>query len=337
MSRLPRISIRLHGGLTPAACIELAKAADAASFAGLWFAENAFARGIMPAAAACAQATHRLAINAGVFNPHTRHPVMMAMEIGALDELTGGRATLSVGSGIASATEKLGLSAAKPVPAMRDTIRIVRALLSGGEIDYRGSAFSAAKVKLDYTPRPDIPIYLAGRGDLTVKLAGELADGLLVSNMCSLGFAERLAAMMRDSRRQAKRDGEGRVVQYMPCAVNRNAKDALTNAKRAVGAMLPGFWALGQKFAAAKSALLDGTGIAETEFADAAASLRAGGDPVVVLDDRYARCFALAGTPEDCRAAAERYAAAGVSELALTFSGPTALDDINTLSEAIGG
>ena len=106
MNDLPRISIRVDGSMHPRECVDLAIAADAAGLAGVWFAENAFARGILPAAAACAAATRRVRINAGVFNPYSRHPAMMAMEIGALDELSNGRASLSIGAGIMSATRE---------------------------------------------------------------------------------------------------------------------------------------------------------------------------------------------------------------------------------------
>jgi 5,10-methylenetetrahydromethanopterin reductase len=334
MSRLPNISLRLHGGMRPAECVELARAAEVAGFAGIWFAENAFGRGILPAAAACAVATRRIAINAGVFNPFTRHPSMMAMEIGALDELSNGRATLSIGAGIASATEKLGIDPTKPVPALRDTLTIVRSLVRGAEADHAG-AFSARKVKLDYKPRADIPIFLAGRGDLTTKLAGELADGLLVSNMASMAFAARLAKMMQGRRKAAAREGAGVVVQYMPCAVGRDAKSAMADGKRAVAGMLPGFWTLGQKIASARDALLTGTGIDEQQFAAAAARLRANENATDVLDERIARAFALIGTPEECLAAASRYADAGITELALTFAGPSAAQDIALIGEAL--
>src|SRR4051812_30787707 len=138
MSRLPDISIRLDGSLPPRDCVELAVAADRAGFAGVWFAENAFARGIWPAAAACAVATKRIHIHAGVFNPFNRHPTMMAMEIGALDELSIGRASISIGAGIISATGKLGINAEKPLPALRDTITILRGLLNGEEVNHDG-------------------------------------------------------------------------------------------------------------------------------------------------------------------------------------------------------
>ncbi len=335
MNALPNISVRVDGSMSPAACADIARAADAAGFAAVWFAENAFARGILPAAAACAMATRNLRINAGVFNPYSRHPTMMAMEIGALDELAGGRASVTVGAGIMSATEKMGLKPDKPVLALRDTIAILRGLLAGREIDYAGAFFSARRIKLDYAPRADIPIFLAGRGNMTVKLAGEAADGLIVSNMCSVEFAGRVAALAQSARRAAGRTGTADVVQYMPCCVRSNGHEARDAAKIALGEMLPRFWALGQKLESAKEALLAGTRIGPEELADVSDRLRAGEDPVRVLDERYPAAFSLAGTVEDCLALARLYKSAGVTELALTFTGARAIEEIHTLGEAV--
>jgi 5,10-methylenetetrahydromethanopterin reductase len=335
MSALPKISIRVDGSMTPMECVEYAKTADAGEFSGVWFAENAFARGILPAAAACAVATKRLRINAGVFNPFSRHPAMMAMEIGALDELSGGRAALSIGAGIMSATQKMGLNPEKPLLALRDTIEIVRALLRGEEADHVGPSFSAKKIRLDYRPRSDIPIFLAGRGNLTVKLAGEAADGLIVSNMCSVQFAGRVAELMQSSRIASGRTGFGEVIQFMPCSVSHDAGEAMKAAKSIVGDMLPRFWALGQKLGSAKEALLAGIGVDEAGLSKIARRLSDGEDPAIVLDDGLTTAFSLAGTPEDCLSLARHYKAAGVTEIALTFNGPTAIEEILALGKAI--
>ena len=140
MSDLPKLSVRLHGGIEPGRCITLAKTAEAHGFHSVWFAENAFNRGVLPAASACAAATSRIGIGIGVFNPYNRHPTLIAMEIGALDELARGRARLGIGSGIAAATERMGLSADRPLAAVRDAITIVRAMLKGeaGELQREG-------------------------------------------------------------------------------------------------------------------------------------------------------------------------------------------------------
>ena len=69
MTDLPDIGLRLHGGMEPAKCVELAKAAEANGFASVWFAENPFERGVLPMATACALATQRIQIGIGVWNP----------------------------------------------------------------------------------------------------------------------------------------------------------------------------------------------------------------------------------------------------------------------------
>src|ERR1700756_55041 len=134
LMKFPRLSLRLHGGLTPQQCVTQAQAAEAAGFDGLWFAENPFSRGILPAATACALATRRLHIGAGVFNPYNRHPTLIAMEIGALDDLAGGRAAIGIGSGIGDRVTRMGLSYDKPLAAVRDAIAIVRGMLKGDAV-----------------------------------------------------------------------------------------------------------------------------------------------------------------------------------------------------------
>ncbi len=240
--------------------------------------------------------------------------------------------SISIGAGILSASTKMGLDAEKPVPALRDSLVILRGLLNGEEVNHAGQRFSAKKIKLDCKPRQGISIFLAGRGNLTIKLAGEAADGLLVSNMCSAAYAGRSAELMHS----ARQDGvAGRVIQYMPCVVNTSSAMALRDAKRVVGEMMPRFWTLGQKVSSAKEALLLGTAIDESEFAMAADRINRGEDPADVLDERYAAAFSIYGTADECLALARRYKAAGVDELALTFSGAAAQQEIAAIGEAV--
>ena len=241
MTDLPKLSVRLHGGIEPSRCIALAKAAEAQGFHSIWFAENAFNRGVLPAASACAAATSRMGIGIGVFNPYNRHPTLMAMEIGALDELAQGRARLGIGSGIAAATERMGLSTDRPLAAVRDAITIVRAMLKGEEVNYTGRVFSAHKVKLEYRPlRPDMPLLMAARGEQALALCGTIADGLMISNMCPPGFTREAVGAVRQAARAARRAAPAEVVQYVPCAVRPDRGEAHALAKATIAEMLPG-------------------------------------------------------------------------------------------------
>jgi 5,10-methylenetetrahydromethanopterin reductase len=331
----PKLSLRLHGGLTPQQCVAQARAAEAAGFAGLWFAENPFARGILPAAAACAAATRTLTIGAGVFNPYNRHPTLIAMDIGALDELAAGRVRLGLGSGIASAVERMGFAYDRPLTTLREAVVIIRALLRGDEVTHAGAAFQLHKVRLDYRARADVPIFMAGRGERSLRACGEIADGLIVSNMCTAAFAADAVQTLHAAARAAGRARLPDVVQYLPCFPRADSGEAQRLATRAVAAMLPGYWRVGQRLPAAKQALLAGSGIAEMEFAAAVARLDAGDPPEAVLDERYVAALTIAGNADDCRRQAATYAQAGVTELALTFAEPGAATAMRLMAKAL--
>ena len=336
MTDLPKLSVRLSGAVDPRHCIEITKIAEANGYHSVWFAENAFGRGVLPAASACAAATQVIGIGIGVFNPYNRHPTLIAMEIGALDELSEGRARLGIGSGIAASTERMGLRADRPIAAVRDAITIVRAMLRGEEVDYAGRVFSARKVKLDYPARrPDMPVRMAARGEQALALCGKIADGLIISNMCPAEFTKAAMLAVRDAARQARRRAmPTEVVQYIPCAVRLDRAEAYGLAKAAIGEMLSSFWSLGERVPAAKAALLRARALSQSDFAAAVARLRAGERPAEALDDRFVEAFAIAGTAEEALDQARRYRAAGASELVLTFAGRRPERDMQYLANA---
>jgi 5,10-methylenetetrahydromethanopterin reductase len=306
--------VRLHGGLPPHRSAELARAAEANGFSSVWFAENPFERGVMAAMAACAVATKRIELGVGVWNPYLRHPAQIAMDIGALDELSGGRASLGLGSGLAAPIKRLGIDNSRPLGALRDTFAIVRGLLAGGSVTYRGSVFSVEEAKLSYVPpRPDLPLLMAARGPRALALSGKIADGLMISNMCPPGFAAHAASIAHPKR----------LVQYAPCIVSADRDKALAAVRPLLAGMLKTFWALAQRVPAARTSLVTYSGIAEADFATAVDG---------TLDQRFIDAFSVAGTPEECRARIAAYGAAGVTDLVLTFAGPDPVAEMELLT-----
>src|SRR5262249_20120439 len=191
-------------------------------------------------------------------NPYNRHPTLMAMEIGALDELAQGRARLAIGSGIAAATERMGLSTDRPLAAGRDRITILRAMLQGEEGNYARGTLPAPQVKLEYQAlRPHMPLLMAARGEQALALCGQIADGLMISNMCPAEFTQAAVLVVRASARQAQRPAPAEVVQYIPCAVRLDRAEAYGLAQAAIREMLPSLWALGQRVPSAQAAVLE--------------------------------------------------------------------------------
>ncbi|MHA6688467.1 LLM class flavin-dependent oxidoreductase [Mesorhizobium sp. A556] len=335
MAGLPEISIRLHGDIPARECARRAELAEKAGFHAAWFAENAFTRGILPAATACAIVTSKLNFRVGVFNPTSRHPTMMAMEIGALDELAGGRVGVSVGAGIGTAVSRIGGDPKAPLAGIRDTVTILRALLAGEEVDHDGKVCSAKGVRLEFDTRQTIPIFIAARGEQTLKFCGQSADGLIVSNMCSLDYAARSADVVRDAEEHSKGTRASTVVRYLPGCIDCDGARARAGAKHMLKGMVPSFWRLSQRVESARQALFLGTGLSEQEFSDAAERLQGGEAPETALSDRFVSAFAIAGTPEECVEQARRHKKAGISELAVTFDELTLDDDQIRFGEAL--
>ena len=301
----PRLGMRLHGGLAPNRCVELAKAAEAYGLSSVWFAENPLERGALPALAACATATSRIELGVGVWNPYLRHPAQIAMDISALDELANGRVALGIGSGLAAPIQRLGVDNNRPLGALKDCFATVRALLRGETV---GGA------KLSYPARADLPLLMAARGERALRLCGRIADGLIISNMCPPGFAKH-AALAAQARR---------VVQYVPCSAGPDRAQAMAVMKPVLAGLLKTFWGLAQRVPAAHTSLVAFSGIPETDFATA--------DP----DERFLEAFTVTGDAGDCRRRIAAYRDAGVTDLVLTFVGPDPASDMAYLLRAVG-
>src|SRR5829696_442764 len=333
---MKKIGIRLHGGMDPRRCVELAKAAEANNFSSVWFAENPFERGVLPSAAACACATKRLGIGIGVWNPYNRHPTLIAMEIGSLDALANGRASLGIGSGLAGAMQKIGVDSKKSLAALRDTFKIVRGLLRGEEVTHSGAVFSIQGVKLGYSPpRSDLPLLMAARGEKTLRLCGQIADGLVVSNMCPPGFTAYAVGVARNAAGEAGRTFPDNVVQYVPCMVRPDGAEARRAIKTPLAAMVKQYWALAQKVPAAMDSMVRYSNIPALEVANAVERMQAGDNPEQVLDDRFVNAFTIAGNAEQCLERIATYERAGVSELALTILGDQPVTDMEYFGRAL--
>ncbi len=332
---LPRIGLRLSGATDPRRCVELARAAEAAGFASLWFAENPFQRGVLPAASASAVATSRITIGIGVTIPYSRHPTLAAMEFAALDELSGGRAIIGLGSGLKGAVARMGLADDRPIAALRDAVAIVRGMLRGEAVSYRGPVFSAEGARLGFTPpRAELPIYLAAMGPQSLRLAGRVADGVVISNMVPCEHAAVLIPIAREAALGAGRPSPA-VVQYTLCSAHPDRMVAREAVKPAIAGMLTGLWPVSDDWPPHRAASVAASGIPRSEFAAALDRLRRGEPAADVLDDRFVDAFAIAGTAAECFARARAFARVGVTELGLAFAGEAVFDDIACLGAAL--
>ena len=122
--------------------------------------------------ALCATATERIRLGSRVITPLTRHPAVAASAAATLEELAPGRTLIGIGSGD-SAAYNLGLRPAS-LAELRAYALTIRELLTTGVASYHDTP-----ARLTWT-RAKIPVYLAASGPKTLRLAGEIADGVVI-------------------------------------------------------------------------------------------------------------------------------------------------------------
>jgi probable F420-dependent oxidoreductase len=129
---------------------------------------------------AYALATSRIRVGTGVVPIYTRTPATMAQTAATIDELSDGRLTLGLGVSHRPIVEGWhGQTIDRPVTEMREYAGIVRAILRGEDPPQTEKWRTGFRlVGLD--PRPKLPIYLAALSPAMLRLAGEVADGVML-------------------------------------------------------------------------------------------------------------------------------------------------------------
>jgi len=130
--------------------------------------------------AALAAAAPRVQLGTAVAPIYHRSPASMAQTAATLDDLSGGRFRLGLGTGHrVTMSSWHGQQIGKPLEEMREYVSVIRALLAG-EMAPNGSRWSSTFAFAGFTPRRDVPIYLAGLTAGMIRLAGEIADGIVL-------------------------------------------------------------------------------------------------------------------------------------------------------------
>ena len=224
--------------------VAAAKLAEACGFHSVFVPEHYYDREAPSILGAIALSTSRIEIGTGVINPYTRYPSLIAMTAATLDELSEGRAFLGLGSGgvIGSLehgipNEIAGLGFNHPLGHIRETIQIVRLLLTGETVNFHGEFYSLENVKLHFRPRREkLPIYLGQQGPKMMELAGELCDGVIITLCCTVPYVKDVIRRIELSEKHHSRnkdlvDFAARII----VSLDADRKEAIGTSKQLVG------------------------------------------------------------------------------------------------------
>ena len=221
--------------------LELAKEADALGFHSFWLSEGYHSRSALVRATLIATGTKRIKIGLGILSPHTKHPALLAMEAASLDELAPGRVLLGIGR-VLNALRKHALDIRGTTQVVKESIEIIKRILSGQLVHYDGNIFSIAHPgsRLDLELSGELPIYVGATGPAMLRLAGQYADGIVFNYPCTPSFVKYAMPFLEEGLLRSGRTLEVfDVAAYLLISVDENQKKAVDAAKRFVAQKLP--------------------------------------------------------------------------------------------------
>jgi alkanesulfonate monooxygenase SsuD/methylene tetrahydromethanopterin reductase-like flavin-dependent oxidoreductase (luciferase family) len=172
-----------------------------------FFSETfALMRDSVTALAAFATATTRVTLGCTQV-VRLRSPVTMAQTIASLDELSGGRLVLCPGACTRMHAERHGLDVIDPPLALREWIDVIRLVLGGERVTYRGQVVRIENVGLGWKPvRVRVPLWIAATSATGLALAGTLGDGVLLNTVASPEYSANAIRIVRTAVEAAGKD-----------------------------------------------------------------------------------------------------------------------------------
>jgi len=271
--------------------LKLLELAEDAGCDVLWVGNEKFYRDMWVMLGLVAAHARRAKVGTFVADPYSYHPALIAAAIATADEALDGRAILLLGAG-AVGFRQMGRERVKPLAAVEETITVVRRVLKGEMVTFRGEVVEVNEARLHFETRADIPIWVASRGNKMLKMAGRQADGVMIATYATPPGIQHGLDQVAAGAAEAKRDCPPITVRVDVCLDN----DAVA-ARAAVKPMIAGM----VKASAPNRDFVDQSGLdlpedfyAEllaTEFKDM---------PGIVdrLPEPFVDAFAWAGTPE---------------------------------------
>ena len=195
------MGVTLHtGDMSMEDLVRYAQETDALGYEGFWLTEES-GKEAFAVLAVLAQATRRVRLCTGIVNYYSRTPTLLAMGASTIYRMSGGRMALGLGAGGVGFNERgHGIKMDRPLARARETIDIVRGLLTQKRFSYDGHWFHVRDFHLREGPIDGtIPLYLSALNPKMVGVAAQVADGFISNWLTEESLVELQAQVRREA------------------------------------------------------------------------------------------------------------------------------------------
>lgn len=211
--------------------------AEQLGFDAVWIANMLSAREPFLALSVLARESRRIRLGPVAISPFEQHPLKMASALLTLNELARGRASLVIGGG-GGTIIGMGLKPRRTsnfprmVRGVRECMDILRLAAAGKTVDYQGEIHRIEGYAPAWTVGPPPRLYLAANRPQMLRLAGETADAVMLSDMDLPFMAATLGHVRAGLGRGARQPADFRVNNLMAWHVKADREEAYEEARR---------------------------------------------------------------------------------------------------------
>ncbi|WP_135302471.1 TIGR04024 family LLM class F420-dependent oxidoreductase [Haloarcula amylovorans] len=295
--------------------VGMSQLAESSGYERVWLPET-WGRDAVTTLSNIAEHTDKIGIGTSVMNVYSRSPALIGQTAATLQEVSDGRLRMGVGpSGPIVIEGWHGVDFEQPLRRTRETIDIVKQVLSGETVNYDGDIFQLSGFRLRCDPPDPIPpVDAGGLGPKSVELAGRFADGWHALLLTADGITERLDDFERGTELGDRDRDDQRVTLSLPCCALDDRERARELTRQHIAFYIGG---MGTYYRDA----LARQGYEET--ADEVAQQWASGEQeaaTAAVGDDLLDEIAVAGTPEECREQIARFESIdGVDAINVSF------------------
>jgi 5,10-methylenetetrahydromethanopterin reductase len=303
-STTARFGVAFDGGEPLDVMRAIVRQAEGAGAGNAWIACHLFRREPIACAAMALAATASLGVVLMAMSPYTVHPVHATMAAATLNECFPGRVQLCFGVGSPRELAAIAVASPQPLRTLRESIEIARGLLRGETVVFEGERFRISGRRLAMGVH-QVPIKLAASGPRMLELAGEIADGVVISAGTSPEFIRWSLDHVGDGEARSGRKVDKAALVF--CSVDHDEQAAHERLRSPLAYIL-------RNQHHARNLALAGSKLDQAALAQAFAreDWKAIGE---LIDDEIVRRHGASGTPGQVAAALSRYRSAGLDEI----------------------
>jgi 5,10-methylenetetrahydromethanopterin reductase len=225
-----QVQVFLEAGVPPAELSELGELAEALGVQTLWASSFPARREPFLCLSALAAQTGRMRLGVVPISPYEMHPLKITDSLLTLNEMCAGRAAITIGGMGHSVMRVVELEPMRRVRAVAECVEIIKAAATGEFINYRGEIYSLLNYQADWLQAPPPFVYVGANGPMMLKMAGRVADGVMLSDVPLLRMPE-VRAHIGAGREAAGRTDPIRVTNFFAWHIKQDREAAIAEAR----------------------------------------------------------------------------------------------------------